>query len=75
MNNNNFLQKCDMIKENERALWLGLDQDFLLSCQLKADNKIIIVHLTCWELLLSSSSFIQSVLIFPYFIAKMLWLF
>ncbi len=37
---------------------------------LKADSKI--VHLICSEWLLSTSSFLQSVLICPYFIASML---
>ncbi len=32
-------------------------QHFLLSCPLKADSKI--VHLICWEWLLSTSSFLQ----------------
>ncbi len=55
----------------QQALWqLGLDQDFLLSYPLKADSKI--VHLICWEWLLSTSSVLQSVLICPYFIASML---
>ncbi len=52
-----------------QALWqLGLDQDFRLSCPLKADSKI--VHLICWEWLLSTSSFLQSGLICPYFISQ-----
>ncbi len=42
------------------ALWqLGLDQDFLLSCPLKADSKI--VHLICWEWLQSFNQFFSSI--------------
>ncbi len=56
--------------KNIKMMQLGLDLDFLLSCPLKADSKI--VHLICWEWLLSTSFFLQSVLICPYFIANML---
>ncbi len=44
---------------------MGLDQDFLPSCPLKADSKM--VELICWEWLFSTTFFLQSVLILSLF--------